>query len=309
MEKIPLIVNPLSKRNRTRLDETLGRFNRIGRGLIELKTPRRLEEIGGIARECRSMRAEYLIVSGGDGSIHQTVTAFIKEYHPEPPPPILILKDGTINNISASLRIRGSGREVLRRFVSMLENRERPRILERDTMRIGGRYCFLFGTGVTTNLLDAIYEGSSKDIPKVLLVAARAFWEGFFLPERSRIFKRFSARVVLDGEELGCRDFMGILAGTVGHVGIGFRLLERKGVPDGRFRAIATGIRPALAARRILSLRAGGTIDHPLHFDRLASRMEIAADEGFEYTMDGDMYRADRMLTVETGPRMRFISI
>ncbi len=309
MIKIPLIVNPLSKRNRVRLDETVRRFEKIGSGLIEVKSPHRLEEIDVIARQCRRDGIEYFIVSGGDGSIHQTVSSFIKEYHPDQPPPLLILKDGTINNIDASLHQRGSGRNALRRFVRLLGAGKNPQLLARDTMKIGERYCFLFGTGVTTNLLDAVYEGRSKDIPKVLLVAARAFWEGLFSPEASMIFRRFPARVILDGEEIRCRDFMGVLAGTVDHVGIGFRLLARDDPPDGRFRAIATAIRPAVAARHILTLRKGGTIDHPLHFDRLVSRMEIISDRPFEYTMDGDMYCADRTLLVETGPRIRFISV
>jgi hypothetical protein len=68
------------------------------------------------------------------------------------------------------------------------------------------------------------------------------------------------------------------------------------------FHVIATGVKPIVLARHIFTLARGGTFEHPLHYDSHVRNLRIASNEPFEYTMDGDIYFADRELYVETGP-------
>jgi diacylglycerol kinase family enzyme len=308
-KKVPVIVNPHSKKNLKLKGSSIDHFKRIGRNFVDVRAIESFEHLDDLARECLDRKVPYIGISGGDGSIHQVLSRFINIYGAHPLPPVVILKDGTMNNIAATIALKGNGHDVLKRFVRRLEWNRPLKIYPRDTMKIGDKYCFLFGTGLTTNILNAVYEGKSKDTPKVIMVMLRAFNEGIIRPNSSALFRRFKARVFLNGEELECNDLLGILAGTVEDIGMGFRVLSCEKTVRGTFRVIATGVKPFTLARNILALKKGRVLDHPLHYDSQVKTLRIVSDTPFDYTMDGDIYFADRELEVEVGPEVKLVSV
>jgi len=92
--QIVVINNPNAKLNRKLID----RFDRLskvldGRGQIyQTRVP---EEIQPIADKLAREDIEILAVCGGDGTLHHTLTAFIKAYGGTFPPILLPLKGGT----------------------------------------------------------------------------------------------------------------------------------------------------------------------------------------------------------------------
>jgi diacylglycerol kinase family enzyme len=309
MSRIPVIVNPHSKRNKKRPGKSVSILNKIGGDSVDVIATSTIDELDALAGKCVNSDISCVCISGGDGTIHQVITRFIAVFGSTPLPAFVILKDGTINNISHTVELRGSGYSILRRLLRSMESGKALSLHRRTTMKIGDRYCFLFGTGFTTNLLSAIYEGGNKDTMKVLRVAARAFREGIFSPGSSDLFRSFRGTVAIDGREIPRRDFLGILAGTVEHVGLGFRPLSPLDAEKGTFHIIATGVTPMVFARNIVGLARGKHLQHPDHFDRYAKSAVISGDAPFVYTMDGDLYTAERDLIVETGPVVEIVSV
>ncbi len=179
----------------------------------------------------------------------------------------------------------------------------------RYTMKIGKRYCFIFATGSPIKILKAVYESDRKDLPSVIRVIIRVLNDGLLRPDSSGFFSRLRARVCLDGDELECRDMLGIIAGTVGDIGMGFRFLYREKTAPGTFRVIATGVEPFVLVRNILSLRKGRALAHPLHYDAEVKSLRITGETPFDYTMDGDIYTTDGELSIETGPEVKLVSV
>jgi diacylglycerol kinase family enzyme len=309
MEKIPIIVNPYSRKNRKTKGNSIDVFRKIGGELVDVRPTGTIEELDAVAEDCRKKLVPYLAISGGDGTLHQVISRFINIYEPAPIPPVVILKDGTMNNISGTIRLKGDGYAILKRLLRAIGRGRPVDAVTRYTMKIGDRYCFLFGTGLTTNVLNAVYEGDKKDIPKVVRVMIKAFSDGIIRPDSSPLYKRLRAKVYFNGQEVPSNDLLGILAGTVEDVGMGFRPLNREMPDEPGFHVIATGVKPIVLARHIFTLARGGTFEHPLHYDSHVRNLRIASNEPFEYTMDGDIYFADRELYVETGPAVTLVSV
>ncbi len=309
MERIPIIVNPFSRKNKKSNGNSIEVFKKIGGDRVHVRATGTIDELDAVAEDCKKKIIPFLAISGGDGTLHQVISRFINIYEPAPIPPVVILKDGTMNNISGTIKLKGDGYAILKRLLRAIERRRPVEAVPRYTMKIGDRYCFLFGTGLTTNVLNAVYEGDKKDLPKVVRVMIKAFSDGIIRPDSSSLYKRLRARVFFNGEEVAADDLLGILAGTVEGVGMGFRPLNREMPEAPGFHVIATGVKPIVLAMHILTLARGGTFSHPLHYDSHVRNLRIISDGPFEYTMDGDIYFADRELYVETGPAVTLVSV
>ncbi|HSV98234.1 MAG TPA: diacylglycerol kinase family protein [Spirochaetota bacterium] len=309
MGKIPIIVSPYSRKNKKTKGNSIETFKKIGGDRVDVHPAATIEELDAVAEDCKKRIIPFVAISGGDGTLHQVISRFINIYAPAPIPPVIILKDGTMNNISGTIKLKGDGYAILKRLLRAMERRRPVAAVTRYTMRIDDRYCFLFGTGLTTNVLNAVYEGDRKDFPKVARVIIKAFSDGIIRPDSSPLYRRLKAKVFFNGEELASDDLLGILAGTVEDVGMGFRPLNREMPKEPGFHVIATGVKPTVLAWHILTLARGGTFNHPLHYDNHVKNLRIVSDGPFEYTMDGDMYFAEREIYVETGPTVALVSV
>jgi hypothetical protein len=60
---------------------------------------------------------------------------------------------------------------------------------------------------------------------------------------------------------------------------------------------------------RILYLKQGWEIRHPLVCDTVAQHIEIRSDTSFTYTMDGDFYECGGLLDMTMGPAIRYVHV
>jgi diacylglycerol kinase family enzyme len=307
--KIPLFVNPLSRKNRMQKGASIRTFQKMGGERIQVIAPADFDELDRAVSRCRAESVQYVAISGGDGTIHQVLTRFIVHYRDTPVPPILILKDGTMNNISETIRLRGSGNRILKRFLAALDGGAPMRTERRNTLRIGDRYCFLFGNGLATNVLDAVYEGDDKGFLKRVRVVLLAIGECITNTGKPVLFKRLRGRVSLDGNLLPCDDFIGVLAGTVETVGMGFAPLAPMYPGERSFHVIATALTPREVLKNIFKLRKGRPIGSPRHFYAHVSELRLESPDAFTYTMDGDLYRCDGTLMVGLGPVVSLVYV
>lgn len=310
--KIGIIINPRSLHH-LQHPEYANEYKAMGDDLVEIKSPVDLAELSRIAKEFKEKKIPYLGISGGDGTIHQVLSAFINEYAPEPIPPVLLLGDGTMNNIAHSIGMSSGGKKVLARFISKLDNG----ILDyqiRNTLLINGKHCFLFGCGLVSNFLTEAYRNGRTGFTRNVMVIWMSMIEAIkslYIKDRDtlKIMKPLQADIVVDGNKLPLNSIVGILAGTVEKIGMGMRPLSKARKTEGHFHLIATATPPVEILFNMLPIGAG--IGLPLgdrrYFDMITEEFEIHARVPFDYTMDGDMYSTDGDLKVTVGQEVRFV--
>ena len=308
MQRIGIIINPHARSIKKSGRDMPALFREIGGEYADVRLSNTLEELDDIIRGFRKNGISYIGTSGGDGTVHHVVTRMINAYSPDPAPPLVILKGGTMDNIARTIALKGKGPAILRRLVASLRAGSPVATHQRDTMKIGDRYCFLFGCGLTSNFLNAVYSGEKGTITNIKVIA-RALSEGLRDRKDSELFRRLPARVLADGREIHFREILAILAGTVEQVGMGFTPLPRGNEKPGTFHVIISGEKPIEGVKQFFRIKKGLPMKGALNFNDIISSLVIESTGPFQYTMDGDMFDSPPRLVVEMGPRVELVYV
>lgn len=308
---LPIFVNPRSRQHRKN-PQLAEKYHKYGNGQVEILKPADFKELAKAAAYCKKKKYPCIGISGGDGTIHQVITALLKVYKPSAMPRILLLGDGTMNNISNSVGIKGGGKRVIRKY---LEHHGHGVVQYRNTLKIDNRYCFIFGCGMVSNFLIEVYRGK-KGLVRNLTVIRMSVIEvvrSLFMKnhETLALLKPLSADVYVSGKKISCEQFSAILAGTVEKIGMGFKPLSKASISDDMFHFIAAGVSPAKILLNLapIAMGKGFIISDSRYVDALVSDITIKSRKPFEYTMDGDMYTSKGRLDMKMGPSVAFIKI
>ena len=309
MPGIGLITNPRARTNQ----KDPARMRRLGyllgsRGVPEATGS--LDDLYRVAEEFRSAGIDILAINGGDGTIGCTVTAFIKVYEAAGTllPPVAILRGGTMNTTANSLGIKGAPGRLLFEVLDRYHNREPFAVYEREVLKVGDDYGFIFGNGVIHNFLK-VYYGTGRPSPgvaaKVLLRGiASAFVGG---PFAARLTKRFRAHVTADGQEWAVSDFMSVAAAVVEQIGLGFTPFYRCNERPGAFAILGIHTGALGFVTELPRVWRGRPMRRDKVIDAVVSEVVLESDGGLEYTIDGDTYQGGPLLRLATGPRVRLI--
>jgi len=304
---IRVIINPNAKKFRTGRS-SIESYRNIKSNLVKIVTPSSPEELRKETEKMAKERCDYICIAGGDGTLHLTLSSIINSYKQENIPPILILKEGTMDNVARTIKLKGRGPQLLRRLVERIENNLEVEIYRRYTMQIDNKFCFLFGTGFVTNFLNLAYNGKEKGFVRNLQVASIAMREALLNIDNGRIFSKAECEIYSDGKPLNIKSYYGLLAGTVEHIGMGFSPLS-DAVVDGKFQVIISSLKPRTIALNINKIRTGRAINNEGYFNFHSSVIKIKQKGRFEYTMDGDIYSAENELVVKIGPSVNLVKV
>jgi diacylglycerol kinase family enzyme len=308
MKRIGIILNANAKKVR-RGKISPERFARIGAGLVDIRVTATLAQLDETIRNFRKARYQYICIAGGDGTIHHVLTRMIKIYGEEKLPGIVLLKGGTMDNIARSVGLRGSGTAILKRLIEIVRRNREPEIMVRDTMKIGDRYCCIFGVGAVINFLQEAYSGKEKGLKQNMITIAKTIRQAIMEPETGSLFRGIEATVIADKERIGFTTITAILAGSVEGVGLGFYPLSRALERPGSFHAIILGLYGRQIISRILHIRNGWKIKHPLACDVVVRKLTIRSRRKFKFTMDGDIYESGGTLSIIAGPGIGFVYV
>ena len=301
MKKTGILINPNAKKFRTR-KSSLKNYTHIHSDRLIIRATESEDDIKNVISEFQSIGCDYIGVAGGDGTLHLAVTEMMKIYGPGKIPPLLILREGTMDNVARTIDLEGKGPDLIKRLLWAIENKKEIKIHKRDTIKINDKYCFLFGTGLVTNFLNEAYNGKEKGFIRNIQVGFSAFVEGLRNEENGRIFNWMDGEIYIDGKKLGINPVNGILAGTVEHIGMGFSPLMSASKEKKSFQVIITAMPPLKLIKNINRLRTGKTIDDKGYYNTICKKIKLIFPGDFDYTMDGDIYKASNELVVETGP-------
>ena len=305
---IAVIVNARSRANR-RNPRIATEFQAIVGDRGRVLAPKSIEELEAMAADLRRSKPSVIAIHGGDGTLHKTVTALDRAFGEEPLPPIAILCGGTMNVVATSLRIRERPSTFLTSIVDADRTGQPLETIRRRCLRIGDELGFLFGSGLPANFLTEYYGPGEYGPARAAWLLTRAFfsalWHGPFI---QRLFKRFEGSVQVDGTELAQTTFVGLMAGTVREVGLGFKLVHRADEDPERFGVLAMHSAVLSLALDVWAVQRGRGIATTRAFSAVASSMNIHSKNGaMAYTIDGDLYRTHAPVEISLGPPIVFV--
>lgn len=310
MSGIGVIINPRSKQNLAdphaalRLARTLG-----DHGVVRTATSR--EDLARIAEDFRKLQIDILGISGGDGTNYVTITGFLGVYAGEPLPALAFLRGGTFNTVANAVGVpRGRPDGLLAKLTTRyLARTEEPlRSVERQVLRVGEHYGFLFGTGAIYGFISEYNRGEHKNVLWAAEVLARAS-VSVLAGKPTPVAQRWEGRVTLDcGTVFPERDYLAIGAATVDQMGLGFRPFYRFNDEVGRFHLLGIHTSALSFVRRMPDVWRARPMGDAHTYDKLARSAVIEQRGGVvRYVLDGDVHDHPGPLTLEAGPRVRIL--
>lgn len=309
MAGIGIVSNPRAGRNLGRPEMAL-ELRRLAQGegeVVEAETP---EDLAAAAERFRREGVDLVAVNGGDGTSHRLVDALVAAYGREPLPALALLRGGAMNIVASAHGIRGPPLRLLARLLAQRRAGRPLRTVERDLLRVvadgaPARHGFLLGTGCAVAFLEAYAAGAPSRLRAAALLlraAASALAGG---PFARALARREPMRILADGEEWQKPAYLAVLAGTVPETGLGFRPLARCEEQPGFFHAVGITARVPRVALSLPAIRLGRPWHRRVAMDAVARRLVIEPEAPLRFTVDGDLYRAERSLEVGVGPPVR----
>ncbi len=303
--------NPTSRRNRRRPRLAQRLRARLGDDgeIADASTP---DALARALERFQAAGVDVLGVNGGDGTLHYVLTQAVRLWKGGALPRILVLPGGAMNTVARGTGVRGGPERALREVLIRRRHGYPLRTADRNLLRIsadGGAptYGFIFGTGSIVSFLEAYY-GTGRPSPAmaallVLRGLASALVNGRFAASLTR---RERLRVSTDGDEWPDGSYLALAAATTPDIGFGFLAFARCLEQPGFFHAVGvTGSLPqlALSAPRI---RLGKPWRRRLAQDEVSRSLVVEGDRP-RFTVDGDLYGAERSVSVETGPAVEIV--
>lgn len=307
---IGVISNPLSGKNR-RDPQLMRRLGYILGERGELALPEGLDRLEAEVRVFRERGIEVLCINGGDGTIHQVMTALYTVYRDEEPfPRIALLKGGTMNTIARNVGVRIGAEDMLGRVASRYHAGAPLATTQRCLMIINDqRAGFIYGNAGIAHFLEEYYAGGDSSPWKALKVLARSVTSTILGTEyAARMFRMIDMDITVDGEPLAHTAYSTVGVSTVADLGFGFRPFYKIVDHPSHLHLIGVG-EPVWALVASLHRIRMALPMHRAHVeDHVAREVVLRAAEPVAYTIDGDMYPGEQNLTFRAGPTVTFIT-
>ncbi len=309
MAGIGIVINPYSRSHR----KDPAKAERLGfivgdKGSCH--TTNDLSDVETLAAEFKQRNIEILGISGGDGTIHKTLTTFINVYGKTALPKIALLRGGTMNNLSNCLSVRGAPEKILSNLILKYHEDIPFAETDMDILKINNDYGFLFGMGLVSRFVDE-YNGHSNGDPTP--------WRAFSMLSRAMVSaaingkhaldlcQRFDATVTVDGIKAPFKNYMMIFAGTMDNLGFHFRPLYRARETAGMFQLVAISTTPRHLLCTFPQAFFGKRSRSEDYVDVVGSKAVLDFGEPTIYTIDGDVPEPAARVEISAGPRLKFV--
>lgn len=314
MSGIGVITNPLSRKNRRdpRVVRTLAYV--LGeRG--HFVAPDDLDALAATTRRFRDHQIDVLCINGGDGTVHQAMTALVRAYDEHAPlPPVAILRGGTMNIIADSVGMTIPAEAMLDQIVDAYHSGDllperRVRLLKVEIDDEVPVYGFLSGNGVIAGFLDVYYakkDPSHVDAAALLVRGAASAMVGG--PLVRRLLRPWRGRVLLDGVAWPPSEWVAVALGTIEEMGLGFKVFHLLRDHPQRLQVVGIGSRVSRLALELPGLYAGRGVHRPANSSQVAEVVELEGEGAFTVMVDGDLYRAHTgRVRYSVGPELRLL--
>jgi len=283
-------------------------------------TPDTLAELGEVARQLGRERPDILVVVGGDGTIHQTLSRVLREHEnaqSTPLPQVLIIPVGTMNNVATAIGLTRHSAVKLAKLVAAKIRENQPLVaIHRNLLKINGEYGFLYGTGLPVNFLQKCYEnreqrGSTRAVKVILSTLGNEIISILtFKPSSQLLTRPVHATIAFPQEHeppvVPLTTYTGIMCAAVDNLGLGCRGMPDATSHSGCFMLRSTQLTFWGLAASLGPLWAG--LPLPATFDAVVSHVQIDYHEPTIATIDGDMTALTTCDIIDCGPTVSFIT-
>lgn len=303
MPGIGVILNPFSKKfkkNPYKLDHMAF----IIGDRASYKPTEDMDDLYRVADEFKSRDVDILAISGGDGTIHCTLSAMLKIYGEKPLPKITFLRGGTLNTIASTMGIKGSTEKLMSDL--LVRYHEGDGQFETRKLRltkINDAYGSIFGLGVIYRFMDEYYKSAVLNP----LVAAKTFSKvalSALIKGKlsNQIFKRFDADVYVNGKKWPFSNYTAIFSGSIRQIGLDFNVFHYMLNQNDLFHALGLSMTAQEILPKLKKIYDGKILNCPEYLEEKAETMEIYLDQPMPYTIDGDMLSPEKTFKLSLGP-------
>lgn len=270
-----------------------------------------LDELAKVAEDFKDHGIKILAINGGDGTISQTLTAFIKAYAGFPLPKIAILRGGTINVLAENLGIKGTPEQVLYRLIEKHSINNITQTKKVSTLKVGGHHGFLYGNGTTASFLELFYQNKTGPLGSLLLtlkiVLSKFFTGGLY----DKVAKATPITATVDQKEMPAHQSIATLIASIPRMPLGFKLFP-KTLENSQTAQLVSYIgdprKDILKALFNLFIRPTKSSDVKISY--CGKNFQIKSNEPAPYTLDGELfYPETNIVDVQIGTELEFIIV
>ncbi len=248
----------------------------------------------------------YLAINGGDGTNHQVLTAFGEVSSGRALPRVSLLRGGTMNNVTDSLGIRGTPMSILGQLCASVASGSEPKLTRRSLLRVEDgeeeRLGFIFGTGLMANFLKTYYaEGQTSPLTAAWMAAKLCASVAVQGPLFDKLSDKEHHTLQADGELWLDKDLFCLMCATTEQIGLGLSPFTSAGRHPDRFCALAIEGPMLSIVTALPAIWRAAPMTMRGFEERLAQRLDVQLPRKFDYSIDGDLYVAER-ICLSMGP-------
>ena len=315
-KKVAVVTNPKAGKNTPRagLGKVISSILATPRWTYN---PETLSALEGTAKQLSHDRPDILVIAGGDGTVHETLSKVLLEHERSPAAPIpqiLIIPIGTMNNLATTLGLTKHPAVKLAELIAAKIRDKRP--LDVTPLKINDEYGFLYGTGLPVNFLQKYYEdpkhrGPRRAIKVVLTTIGNEILSLLTFRKSKQILTRpVHATITLpEGNDPPVAPFTthtGIICASIDDIGLGCRAMPKARSQPGCFMLRSTHLSFWGLVGSLGPLWAG--LPLPATFDAVVPHLSIDYQEPTIATVDGDMKPPRTSDIIGCGPALSFIT-
>jgi diacylglycerol kinase family enzyme len=153
-KKVAVVTNPKAGKNTPRagLGKVISSILATPRWTYN---PETLSALEGTAKQLSHDRPDILVIAGGDGTVHETLSKVLLEHERSPATPIpqiLVIPIGTMNNLATTLGLTKHPAVKLAELIAAKIRDKRPLdVTPLNPLKINDEFGFLYGTGLPVN--------------------------------------------------------------------------------------------------------------------------------------------------------------
>ena len=313
--KIGIILNPLARINKKKTTDITSELKDIfGRKALVRKTTNK-DEIPEVIKDFQQEEIEFLLISGGDGTICNVLSWYINLNGDKNLPVIVPLMGGTINMIGSDVGLRKNQLSVCKDLNELIIKNKKIPVTERGLLRVDDNnmeaptFGFTWIDGLLYKfMLDYYSQGAGVQVASMLAIKTVLM---SIADSENGIFKQVESIVEIDGKELPHKDHIFLISSYLKRFVFGFNIFHDKPVPGDSFSTVFMR-EPFLKKSKHkipLGLYKGLKSDEDGDFiNKSVKNLRIQKNIG--YIIDGEIYEhsKDADIKITSGPKVNIYS-
>jgi len=315
MKTFGIILNPKARINSKRSGEIIRDFKDLFGDSALVSPISEVNEIESVIREFSDHSIEYLLISGGDGTICTVLSSYINVCGDRDLPVIVPLRGGTINMIGTDAGLRSSQITTCKKLKNFIDANMSPPLTERGLLKIReGKtgdpvYGFTWIDGLLFRFMDDYYKkGAGAEVASML---ALRYILVSIADTSNQILDQVESAVYIDGKEMPHSDHAFIVASSLKKFVFGFNIFDEEAQPGESFNSVYMRAPYLIKSRHKIPLGLYKSLKSDTAGDfvnKAVKSLRIEKNKG--YIIDGEIFRPDEPvdIIIESGPKLNIFS-